>query len=376
MSAVDKVTFNNSTSREFSKAVKQRVDHYFEANDLSKHANTQMVVKTVIMLTVYLGSYALIMWGQFSLEVMWFLTFIMGIGMAGIGFSVSHDALHGAYSSNKYINKALGYTFDLIGSNGYIWKITHNIIHHTYTNIHDHDEDLDVAGFIRLSPHAEWKPVHRIQHILAFFAYSLSTFFWVFVKDYKHFLKDNIGPYNNKTHPVSEWIILFVTKGIYYTYMLVLPMLLLDITWVHLLIGFSTLHLTTGLIVGIVFQLAHVVEGTDHPVPDEENMIDEHWMIHEVVTTNNFARDNKPLCWFVGGLNFQIEHHLFPRICSVHYPAISHIVERTASEFGIPYNQHDTFFKAVASHYRTLKKFGDPDFSYSEAREINRHVFR
>lgn len=366
MAPVEKVTFNNSTSREFGRTVKKRVNQYFEKNDLSKHANLEMVVKTVILLTVYYGSYALIISGQLSLGAMWFLTFLMGIGMAGIGFSVSHDALHGAYSSNKYVNRALGYTFDLMGANGYIWKITHNIIHHTYTNIHNHDEDLEVAGFIRLSPHSEHKPIHRVQHILAFLAYSLATIFWVFVKDYKHFLKDDIGPYNNKKHPMSEWVILFVTKGIYYTYLLVLPMLLLDITWMQLLIGFLTLHITAGLILGIIFQLAHVVEGTDHPQPDEENMIDEHWMIHEMVTTNNFARDNKPLCWFVGGLNFQIEHHLFPRICSVHYPEISHIVEKTAREFNIPYNQHETFFGAVASHYRTLKKFGDPDFTYSE----------
>ncbi|GAA5521715.1 fatty acid desaturase [Aliifodinibius salicampi] len=368
MSNVEKVTFNNSTSRAFSKTVKKRVNEYFEENNLSKHANLQMVVKTIVLLTLYFGSYALIMSGQLSLGAMWGLTFLMGVGMAGIGFSVSHDALHGAYSSNKYINRALGFTFDLLGANGYIWKITHNIIHHTYTNIHGHDEDLEVAEFIRLSPHSEFKTIHRIQHILAFFAYSLATFFWVFIKDYKYFLQDDIGPYKNKTHPTSEWVILFVTKAIYYTYMLALPMLFLDITWIHLLIGFTTLHITAGLILGIIFQLAHVVEGTDHPVPDEENMIDEHWMIHEMVTTNNFGRDNKALCWFVGGLNFQIEHHLFPRICSVHYPAISHIVEKTAKEHDIPYNHHDTFFGAVASHYRTLKKFGDPDYSYSEAR--------
>lgn len=369
MATVEKVTFNNRISREFSKTVKKRVDQYFEENNLSKNANVQMVVKTILLLTLYFGSYALIMSGAFSLGTMWFLTFLMGIGMAGIGFSVSHDALHGAYSSNSSVNRALGFTFDLLGANGYIWKITHNIIHHTYTNIHGHDEDLEVAEFIRLSPHSEYKMVHRAQHILAFFAYSLATFFWVFIKDYKNFLKPNIGPYNNKNHPVSEWIILIVTKVIYYGYMLVLPLMLLDITWVHLLTGFATLHLTAGLILGIIFQLAHVVEETDHPVPNEENMIDEHWMIHEMVTTNNFARDNKALCWFVGGLNFQIEHHLFPKVCSIHYPAISPIVEKTANEFNIPYNMHDTFFEAVASHYRTLKKFGDPDFTYSESAE-------
>jgi linoleoyl-CoA desaturase len=367
MGTVQKVTFNNRISREFSQTVKQRVNDYFDEKGISKHANFQMVLKTIILLTLYFGSYFLIISGNFSLNVMWFLTFLMGIGMAGIGFSVSHDALHGAYSSNKYVNSALGYTFDLLGANGYIWKITHNIIHHTYTNIHGHDEDLEVADFIRLSPHSEYKPVHRVQHILAFFAYSFATLFWVFIKDYKNFFKANIGPYDNKNHPVSELLILIGTKAFYYFYMLAIPMILLEIAWYHLVIGFVTLHLTAGLILGIIFQLAHVVEETDHPTPDENNMIDEHWVIHEMVTTNNFARKNKLLCWYVGGLNFQIEHHLFPKVCSIHYPEISHIVEKTANEFGIPYNQHETFSEAVASHYRTLKKFGDPNFKYAEA---------
>jgi linoleoyl-CoA desaturase len=367
MGQVTKVTFNNKVSRDFSRTVKSRVNQYFEENNLSRHANFEMVSKTVILLTLYFGAYAMILSGQFSLGVMWFLAVVMGIGMAGIGFSISHDALHGAYSSNSTINKLLGYTFDLMGANGYIWKITHNIIHHTYTNIHGHDEDLEVAGFIRLSPHSEYKPVHRVQHILAFFAYSFATFFWVFIKDYRYFLKENLGPYENKSHPVSEWITLIVTKILYYSYTLVIPYLVLDITILQLLIGFVSLHLTAGLILGIIFQLAHVVEGTDHPEPNEDNMIDEHWAIHEMVTTNNFARDNKPLSWYIGGLNFQIEHHLFPKICSIHYPEISKIVEKTANEFDIPYNHHETFREAVASHYRTLKKFGDPDFEYTQA---------
>lgn len=367
MGQVTRVTFNNKISRDFSKTVKSRVDEYFEQNNLSRHANFEMVSKTVILLTLYFGAYAIILSGQFSLGVMWFLSVLMGIGMAGIGFSISHDALHGAYSSNSTINKLLGYTFDLMGANGYIWKITHNIIHHTYTNIHGHDEDLEVAEFIRLSPHSEYKPIHRVQHILAFFAYSFATFFWVFIKDYRYFFKDTLGPYENKSHPVSEWITLIVTKLLYYSYTLVIPYLVLDITILQLLIGFVSLHLTAGLILGIIFQLAHVVEETDHPEPNEENMIDEHWAIHEMVTTNNFARDNKLLSWYIGGLNFQIEHHLFPKICSIHYPEISKIVEKTANEFDIPYNHHETFREAVASHYRTLKKFGDPNFEYTPA---------
>ncbi len=251
-----------------------------------------------------------------------------------------------------------------MGANGYIWKITHNIIHHTYTNIHGHDEDLEVAAFIRLSPHSEYKPVHRLQHMLAFLAYSFATFFWVFVKDYWYFFKNPLGPYENKNHPAKEWITLIVTKIIYYGYTIALPLLFLDLTWYHWLIGFVSLHLTAGLVLGIIFQLAHVVEETMHPEPNENNMIENHWAIHEMITTNNFARNNKLLSWYVGGLNFQIEHHLFPKVCSIHYPEISFIVEKTATEFGIPYNHHKTFREAVGSHYRTLKNFGDPDFNW------------
>ncbi|MEX0720444.1 MAG: acyl-CoA desaturase [Balneolaceae bacterium] len=362
---VQKVTFNNKIDQEFSKTVKKRVKKYFRDNKLSENANATMVIKTIALLGIYFGAYALIISGQFSLGVMWGLTFVMGIGMAGIGFSVAHDALHGAYSSKNGINYGLGLTFDLMGANGYIWKITHNIIHHTYTNIHGHDEDLEVAEFIRLSPHSEHKPVHKAQHILAFFAYSFATFFWVFIKDYWYFFKSPLGPYENKNHPLKEWVTLIVTKVIYYGYTIVLPLVLLDITWYQWLIGFGSMHLTAGLILGIIFQLAHVVEETTHPVPNEEHMIENHWAIHEMITTNNFARDNKLLSWYIGGLNFQIEHHLFPRVCSIHYPAISYIVEETAKEFDIPYNQHATLREAVASHYRTLKKFGDPDFTWT-----------
>lgn len=367
---VQKVTFNNKIDQEFSKTVKKRVKAYFEENNLSENANASMVLKTIVLLSLYFGAYLLTISGQFSLNVMWVLTVLMGIGMAGIGFSVTHDALHGSYSSKKGVNYGLGLCFDLMGANGYIWKITHNIIHHTYTNIHGHDEDLEVAEFIRLSPHSEYKPIHKAQHILAFFAYSFATFFWVFIKDYWYFFKSPLGPYENKNHPIKEWATLIITKLLYYTYTIVLPLLLLDITWYQWLIGFASLHLTAGFILGVIFQLAHVVEETTHPVPNEEHMIENHWAIHEMLTTNNFARGNKLLSWYIGGLNFQIEHHLFPRVCSIHYPAISPIVEQTAKEFGIPYNHHETFREAVASHYRTLKKFGDPDFTWEPAATV------
>lgn len=353
-----RISFKKGKDTRFATDLKKEVNRYFERNNLSKHANSAMVRKTVILLALYFVPYGLILSGSLTLLQMLVLCVIMGIAMAGIGFSVSHDALHGAYSSNKTVNKLLGFTFDLMGANGYIWKITHNVVHHTYTNIHDHDEDLEVAEFIRLSPNAEYKKIHKVQHILAFIAYSFATLFWVFVKDYKHFMIKDIGPYENKTHPASEWAFLIGSKLFYYFYMLVLPYMLLPITWWQLMIGFLALHLTAGIILGVIFQLAHVVEGTEHPEENEQGNIENTWMIHQMETTSDFAHGNDLLCWYIGGLNYQIEHHLFPGICSIHYPEISSIVRRVAENHDVPYNYHPTLMRAVASHYNTLKEFG------------------
>jgi linoleoyl-CoA desaturase len=180
----------------------------------------------------------------------------------------------------------------------------------------------------------------------------------VFGKDYKYLLQKDLGPYQDISHPPKELATLFAMKAVYYTYMIVLPLWLLPITWWQFAIGFVAMHLTAGFILGIVFQLAHVVEGPDHHTAHGTDVMEDAWLVHEVKTTANFARDNAPLCWYVGGLNFQIEHHLFPRICSIHYPALSPIVEEVATKYGLPYHHNDTFRGAVASHYRTLRELG------------------
>jgi linoleoyl-CoA desaturase len=239
-----------------------------------------------------------------------------------------------------------------------MWKITHNVIHHTYTNIEGIDEDLTVSPLLRLSPSADHRPFHRFQHLYAFAAYSLSTLFWVFVKDYKYFLQRDLGPYRNRRHPRSEIVTLVVTKLIYYSWAIALPLWLLPIPWWQVLLGFVVVHLTAGLILGIIFQLAHVVEGTDYPAPDAAGQMEHAWMVHEMATTSNFGRGNRLLCWYVGGLNFQVEHHLFPRTCSVHYPALSPIVEEVARKYGMPYLAQPTLRAAIASHYRMLRKLG------------------
>lgn len=355
-----KIRFAKRESTLFVEEVRARVAAHFAAAGRSQKADSGMVLKTVILLTVTFGSYGLILSGWFTLWQMLGLAVLLGVGMAGIGFSVAHDALHGAYSANPLVNRLLGYTFDLVGANGYMWKITHNVIHHTYTNIEGIDEDLAASPILRLSPGAPLRWFHRYQHLYAFAAYSLATLNWVFVKDYQQFLKKDLGPYKDKRHPRAEVVHLLWTKAACYAYTIVIPLLVLDVTWWQFAIGFLAMHLTAGLILGVIFQLAHVVEGTTYPAPDAQGAMEHAWIIHEMETTADFAQSNKWLSWYIGGLNFQIEHHLFPQVCSIHYPALSRLVREAAEKHGVPYNCQPTLRASIRSHYTMLKQLGRP----------------
>ncbi|GAB5520732.1 MAG: acyl-CoA desaturase [Rhodothermales bacterium] len=355
-----KVRFSNKNAKAFIKDVRGRVNAHFKENGISQKANAAMVLKTCIILGGTVATYMLLLSGWFTLWQMLGLCVLLGMGMAGIGFSVAHDALHGAYSHNPTINKLLGYTFDLMGANGYMWKITHNVIHHTYTNIDGIDEDLTVSPLLRLSPGAPRLWFHKYQHIYGFAAYSFATLNWVFAKDYQQFMKKDIGPYQNKKHPKSEIVTLIWTKLAHYALTIVVPLIVLDVTWWQFAIGFLAMHLTAGTILGIIFQLAHVVEGPEYPQPDDEGMMEYAWLIHEMHTTANFAFNNHPLSWYIGGLNYQIEHHLFPQVCSIHYPKIRSIVQEVAAEYDVPYHYHPSLLAAMKSHYNMLKHFGQP----------------
>ncbi len=353
-----RVTFSNREAAAFIAELRAAVARWFAERKRSDKASLAMVAKTALLVGTLVTCYALLLSNALNGWESLGLVGVMGVVMAGIGFGVAHDALHGAYATRPWLNTLIGGSFDLLGANSYMWKITHNVIHHTYTNIHGVDEDLAVSPLLRLSPEAPWRPVHRYQHLYAFATYSLSTLFWVFVKDFKYFLQRDLGPLRDRTHSAGAVTWLIVSKIAYVAYALVIPLLLIHRPWWQILAGFVIVHLIAGTILGVVFQLAHVVEGTQHPVPDAAGVMEHTWAVHEMRTTSNFARGNRLVSWYVGGLNHQIEHHLFPRVCSVHYPALSAIVREVAGRHCVPYNEHATLRGAIASHYRTLRQFG------------------
>jgi len=346
----------NSTG--FYPVLCKRIEEYFAKNNLSKHANASMVLKSIFIGTVFVLSYIGILSNEFSIGIVFLLFAINGFFAALVGFNISHDAVHGAYTSNSTLNKILGVTFNLLGTSDYVWKIKHNIVHHTYTNIPEHDSDIEDLPFIRISPDQERKWNHRFQHLYMFFFYLFTTLAWVFKNDYVNFFRRDWGSYISPKHPPIEYFRLFFYKAIYYFLFLALPFMVVDMPWYYILAGFVVLHFVEGMTLAIVFQLAHVVEGADFPQPDLEGNIKSNWAIHQMYTTANFARKSWLANFICGGLNFQIEHHLFPAICHIHYKKLAPIVQRTAHEFDIPYNESETFLGALRSHMRMMRQLG------------------
>ena len=350
--------FTNVQRSTFFATVRERSDAYFRDNHLSRHANGAMWAKTVFFLGSFVLTYGLIISNQFSVPVMAGLAALLGALCAFIGFNVCHDALHGSFSANRNVNKGLGWLFNLIGASSYVWNITHNVVHHTYTNIAGHDEDIEVApGLIRLDESEPVRWIQRFQHWYAFLLYGLASLSWVLRKDYIKFFQPKIGQ-QVANHPRREYFNLFFYKAIYYALFIVVPLLVLDIRWWQWALGFLLLHLVKGLTMGLVFQLAHVVEGTDFPLPDEQGDMREAWAVHQMRTTANFSPNSRLASFLCGGLNRQIEHHLFPKVCHIHYPALARIVRETAHEFDLPYLENPTFVGALQSHRRVLRRLG------------------
>ncbi len=360
METHQKIKFAATENSLFFPTLKKRVDQYFTQHNKSRYANRKMVIKTVVLLAVYLVPFIALLVFQPSFPVSMLLWIVMGVGIAGIGMSIMHDANHGAYSASSSLNKWLGRTLHLAGAGVTNWKLQHNLLHHTFTNVVPLDEDIRDRGVIKLSPHSKAAAIHKFQWLYAFFFYGLLTLYWVLVKDfiqYYGFIKSGVNRQSNRKN-AEMFTTLVVLKTVYLICLLLVPAVVFHIPFGQVLAGFLIMHFTSGLLLTVIFQLAHTVEGTDHPLADEKGIIRKNWAVHQLETTVNFSPRNKWLSWYIGGLNFQIEHHLFPKICHVHYPDIAPIVRQTAREFGIAYLENPTFVCALKSHLRALRRFG------------------
>jgi linoleoyl-CoA desaturase len=351
------IKFVNRDKSTFFTVLRDRIDGYFAEKSQAKHGDYRLIIKALIMLSVLLVPYILILTNVFSPGAMLGFALLMGLGTAGVGMSVMHDANHGSLSGNNNINNWFSGCLYLLGGNVLNWRVQHNTLHHTYTNIHDMDEDITGKPLIRLSHGDPLHAYHRFQHIYAWPLYGLMTISF-FVKDFRMALKYSKIKDSKILKPFTrnELITLVISK-IGYAIFALLPLFVTSLTFGQWLIGFLVIHITAGLILTTVFQLAHVVEGADQPEPETNGVVGSAWAIHQLQTTANFGCP-RWLSWYIGGLDYQVEHHLFPSISHIHYPALAKIVRQTATEFGIPYNQKPSFGAALVSHVKALQALG------------------
>lgn len=362
-----RINFSNSVNTEFFETARKKVNEYFQQNNISKTGNYTMVIKSIVMILIYMVPYAILVSGAITnIYIIWGLWIFMGFGMAGIGLAIMHDANHGSYSKNAKVNKWMGYLINFVGGSVTNWKIQHNVLHHSYTNIEGHDEDITSIPILRFTPSQKLMKIHRYQYIYAWFFYSLMTFFWFIYKDIPQLIRyKKDGRLDSKQKSRFGWLLLelIASKVLYALYIIVIPIVVLDIPWWATILAFFTMQFICGLLLTTIFQLAHIMPNTKFPLPDTKGNLQESWAIHQLMTTTNFAPRSRIMSWYVGGLNYQIEHHLFPNICHIHYKKISPIVKRTAQEFGIPYHSEPNFIKAIASHIKMLKMLGRPALS-------------
>ncbi len=345
----------------FRRALRERVDAYFKREGKSRYADARMVGKTIFLLV--LSAAVMVMLISGVIPALAALPTAMGMGLlvAGLGFNIAHDAVHGAYSSSAMVNRILGALFDVLGASSYNWARAHNIVHHTYTNVPGIDHDLDPGPFLLFYPRANPNRIYRFQHVFAFPLYAFTLIMWVFKKDFVQIFDRSM---TGKPASKSGAVLMLCGKVLHFAIFLGLPLWLSPYSWWQVLLAYGCMLATAGLALAVVFQLAHVVEGPQYPQSDKSNHFNTGWAAHQLQTTSNFAQDSVLATFLMGGLNNQIEHHLLPGICHIHYSALAPVVRECAKEYGLSYLTSGTFSEALRAHVRMLYRLGRPQLAH------------
>jgi linoleoyl-CoA desaturase len=278
----------------------------------------------------------------------------LALALVGIGFNVQHDGNHGTFSKHPIVNRLAGWTLDLMGASSYFWGDKHNHNHHVYTNIPEEDADIDLGPLARMSPGQPWYWWHQYQHIYLWVLYSLVHFRYLWSDIQRLFLGKADGLTTGYPKGANlAW--LWSGKLFFWTVAFVIPFSLHPVG--RVLGVYAFVSMTMGIIFAVVFQMAHSVDNVRHPeTHDEENRPE--WVVHQIETTANFAVDSWAARFLLGGLNYQREHHLYPRIAHVHYPAIAKVVKEVCAEHGVPCHENRTLFEGIRSHYRYVQSMG------------------
>jgi linoleoyl-CoA desaturase len=349
--------FPHSKAQSFHSELKRRVNAYFQESGKDQTGNFKLFSKAVFLGLAFVAVYVHLVFFTPGIVLGIIESIIFGGVVAAIGFNVMHDGAHGSFSKYKSVNLLAAFSLNVLGGSSFMWNVKHNIIHHAYTNVDGVDDDIDIQPWMRMSSTQKKYKLHKYQHRYFWFLYSLLYILWIFVLDYQKYFKNKIGTMQLKKMHIGDHIVFWLFKAVNLFIFIALPIWMAGfLPW---LLGFLVATLFAGFVLSTVFQLAHTVEHTSFPMPDEDDgRLQDEWAIHQLKTTANFATKNKIISALVGGLNFQVEHHLFPKISHIHYPEISKIIKQTCSEFNIPYIEYPKMRMAFASHVAYLKEMG------------------
>jgi linoleoyl-CoA desaturase len=341
----------------FHTELKKRIGDYFREVGKSTTGNFHLLLKALILIAIFATIYIHLVF--FTPPVVYAIleSVLLGCVIAAIGFNVMHDGAHGSFSRYKWVNRLAAFSLNILGGSSFMWNMKHNIIHHAFTNVDGVDDDIDAQPFLRMSGTQKKYKMHKYQHLYFWALYCLLYLFWMFMSDYKKYFRNKIGDIPLKKMTISDHLTFWGFKLFHAFLFIGLPIYMVGFgPW---LISFLIFTCVAGFVLSIVFQLAHTVEHTSFPLVDEQTgKLEDEWAIHQIKTTANFATKNKVVSWLVGGLNFQIEHHLFPKISHVHYPAISKIIRQACLEYGIVYIEYPRVRYAIASHVAFLREMG------------------
>ncbi|HOZ84183.1 MAG TPA: acyl-CoA desaturase [Niabella sp.] len=347
----------------FHTVLKNRVNDYFKERNQANTGNMRLFSKALFLVTGFLALYVHLVFFTPSTGWAIFECLLLSLFTSAIGFNIMHDGAHGSFSSKPWVNALAASSLNFLGANTFMWKMKHNVIHHAYTNIDGVDDDLDAKPFLRLCETQKFHKMHKYQHYYFWLVYSLLYVFWIFVSDYKKYFRGKVGDIPLKKMTWQDQFSFWGFKILHIVLFIVIPILTVGAgKWA---IGFIIYAAFAGFVLSIVFQLAHTVEDTAFPVPDvTTNKVEDEWAIHQLKTTANFATKSRLACWFMGGLNFQVEHHLFPKISHIHYPKINKIIKETCTEFNVTYIEYKKLKDAIASHITHLKQLSNPNFAH------------
>jgi linoleoyl-CoA desaturase len=277
--------------------------------------------------------------------------------VAGVGFNIQHDANHGAFTARRWWNRLTAWSLDLVGGSSYVWRFKHNVLHHQFTNVDGVDDDLEAGPWLRLRPEQPRHWWHRFQHLYMWPLYVFLPLKWQWFDDFYCLITGRLGRQAVPRPRLGSLLGMLAGKALFFGWALVLPLILHPTLPVLLVYAFVCLLM--GIVLGTVFQLAHCLEEAAFvPCPAGGARLPQPWAEHQLATTVDFSPRNRVLTWYLGGLNFQVEHHLFPRISHVHYPALESVVRRICDEYGVEHRSHHSVWSALRSHIRHMRRMG------------------